>query len=289
MNDFDESTSDRPDEAQGLLGHYLRRWREAAGLTPAAAGRRLDCSASKISRIERGRSGVKDDDLDRLLTTYAVNDPKHRQTVSELAVRLNTPQWWDEYADVLESWFRSYLVLESMVELIRTYEARFIPGLLQTQAYAEAVVRRHHRDDQLVRRRVELRGRRQRALLEGGRPHLWAVIDRAALDQAALPGGVAGPAVMREQIDFLAAVVEQSNVVIQILPPGAGGAAGVDTSFSLLRLKSLSDVAYVEHVSDALFLDQPDRTDRYAMAMARLSILAGRPSDAVAALRNIAF
>lgn len=288
MNDFGESSNGagRPDEAQALLGRYLRRMREADGLNPAAAGRRIGCSASKISRIERGRCGVKDDDLDRLLTAYGATDPKHRQALAQLTGRLNTRQWWDEYGDVVDDWFRSYLVLESVAELIRTYEARFIPGLLQTRAYAEAVVRRHDHDGKQVSRRTEVRRRRQRALLDRARPHLWAVIDRAALDEAAVPGGLAGPAVMREQIEFLAAAAEVSNVVIQILPRGAAGAAGIATSFSLLRLRSLSDVAYVEHVSDALFLDQPDRTDRYALAMIRLSILAGHPEDTPAALRE---
>jgi transcriptional regulator with XRE-family HTH domain len=283
VNDFDESPAGRPDDAQALLGRYLRQWREAAGLTPAAAGRRIGCSASKISRIERGRNGVKDEDLEGLLATYGVTDVRRRQSVAELAARLSAPQWWDGYGDVVDDCFRSYLVLESMAELIRTYEARFVPGLLQTPAYAESVVRRHHRDDEEVHRRVEARGRRQEALFDRGRPHLWAVIDRAALHD-----GVAGPAVMREQLEFLAAAAERSNVVIQILPYGAGRAAGVDTSFALLRLRGLSDVAYVEHVSDALLLDQPDRTDRYALAMARLSILAGPPADAAAALGGAA-
>lgn len=289
MTGGDESQSEtggRPDEAHELLGRQLRLLREAGGVTPTAAGRHIGGSASKISRIECGRCKVKEDDLHRLLNLYGGTDRRHRQALLEFAGRLAGGQWWDGYRDVVDDWFRSYLVLESIAQVIRTYEVRFIPGLLQTRAYAEAVVRRQYHDEKEVRRRVEVRMRRQHAVIERKKPHLWAVIDRAALDEAALPDGIAGPAVMREQIEFLRTAAEQPNVVIQILPPGAGGRVGIATSFSLLRMSGIPDVAYIEHIGDALFLDRPDKADRYAIAMNRLGVEAGEPQDAKATLEE---
>jgi hypothetical protein len=93
---------------------------------------------------------------------------------------------------------------------------------------------------------------------------------------------------MREQIEFLEHAATRPNVVIQILKPGAGGRAGVGTSFSLLRLKlrHLSDVAYLEHIDDAVFLDSPAKADRYKIAMERLPIAAGEPQHALTTLRT---
>src|SRR4051812_31309629 len=167
----------RPNEAHELLGRHLRQLREVSGVSASAAGRRIGCSASKISRIECGRCKVKEDDLHRLLDLYDNAGQRHRHALAGFAGRLNGWQWWDGYGEVVSGWLRSYLVLESIAQLIRTYEARFIPGLLQTPAYAEAVIRLHHHDPNEIRRRVEVRMRRQRVLLERGAPHLWAVID----------------------------------------------------------------------------------------------------------------
>lgn len=119
--------------------------------------------------IERGKITVKEADLHRLLDLYGVTDQGQRNALLEFARRLNNPQWWDKYRDVVDGWLRSYLILESIAERIRTYEVRFIPGLLQTPAYAEAVIRRHHYNDADVHRRVEVRMQRQRTVL-GGRP-----------------------------------------------------------------------------------------------------------------------
>jgi hypothetical protein len=246
-------------------------------LSPTEAGRHIDGSGSKISRIEWGRIKVKEDDIYHLLALYEVTDPHERNALLELARRLDTRQWWEAHGDLLDGWFCSYLVLESIAQHIRTYEVRFIPGLLQTPAYAEAVIRLHHTDPDKVRRRVDVRMQRQHALLANETPQLWAVIDKAALDEAALPDGIAGPDVMRDQITFLHQAVQHRNVNVQILPPGAGGRAGVATSFSLLRNNGLPDVAYLEHIGSAFFLDNPTVSEPYEIAMNRLAVAAGHP------------
>jgi hypothetical protein len=257
-------------------------------VSASAACRHIGASPSKISRLEGGKCAIKEADLDNLLNLYGVTDGGERQALLEFASRLNDWKSWDPRGDVVDGWLSSYLVLESIAQTIRTYEATFIPGLLQTPAYAEAVVRLHHADEDQIRRRVAVRMRRQRAVLERGKPLLWAVVDRAALDEAAVPGGVTQPEVMREQIEFLIRAANRPNVIVQILKRGAAAREGFSTSFSLLRLRleSLADVAYLEHIGDALFLDRPDKSDRYRQAMTRLSIAAGEPRAALETLKE---
>ena len=261
-------TNGRPDTAHAMLGRQLRLLRASRRISRASAERHIGGSHSKISRIESGRTGVKETDLDRLLDLYEVTDHKERHAMLELTGRLNHRQWWHTHSEVLGGWFCSYLVFESIAEYIRTYEVRFIPGLLQTRAYAEAVVRRQYDNEAVISQRVDARMQRQQVLLQRGTPRLWAVVDEAALYEQ-----IGGPAVMREQIDFLAQVAELPQVHIQILPSWAAGQAGIGDSFSMLRLrmKGLSDVVYLEHIGSALFLEHPDDLDPYKIAMTRLS------------------
>src|SRR4051812_3863925 len=144
----------------------------------------------------------------------------------ELTCRLNHRQWWHAHSEVLGGLFCSYLIFESIAEYIRTYEVRFIPGLLLTRAYSEAVVRMHYNDKDEISRRVDTRMRRQEMLLQRGTPRLWAVVDEAALSEQ-----IGGAAVMREQIDFLDQVAERPPVHIQVLPSGAAGQVGIGTPF----------------------------------------------------------
>ena len=276
-------TTGRPDIAHAMLGRQLRVLQESRRISRAAAERHIGGSHSKISRIESGRTGVKEADLDRLLDLYGVIDLKERQAMLELTSRLNHRQWWHAHGEVLGGWFCSYLVFESIAEYIRTYEVRFIPGLLQTRAYAEAVVRLHYDDEAEVRRRVDARMHRQQVLLQQGTPKLWAVVDEAALSEQ-----IGGPAVMRQQIDFLAHIAEKRQVHIQVLPSGAAGRVGIGNSFSMLRLrlKSLSDIVYLEHIGSALFLENPDDLDPYKLAMSRLIVAARKADTTVDALRD---
>jgi transcriptional regulator with XRE-family HTH domain len=273
----------RPDEAHEMLGRQMRYLREARRVSPAVAGRHIGTTASKISRIERGRVKIKEDDLLGLLDLYGVPGQAELQAMLEFACRLNSRQWWQKDGTELDGWFCSYLVLESIAEYIRTYEVRFIPGLLQTPAYAEAVIRRRYTNEDEIRRRVDVRMRRQRMVLEAKTPRLWALVDKAALEE-----DWAGEHVMREQIEFLLRTAEQRSAVIQVLPSGAGGRAGIGNSFSLLRLRvqNLSDVVYLEHIDSALFLESPGKSDPYRSAIELLSIEAGEPEDTTSQLEK---
>jgi hypothetical protein len=254
-----------------LLGAQLRRLREASGVTREMAGYEIRGSESKISRMELGRVGFKERDITDLLTLYGVTDPDQRASLQELARQANQPGWWHRYNDLLPSWFQAYLGLEAATSRIRTYEVQFIPGLLQTPDYAQAVVRLGHAGASAdeIARRVQIRIERQQILTRERPPHLWAVVDEAALRRP-----IGGPQVMHDQLAALIGATKLPNIRLQVIPFHAGGHAAAGGAFSVLRFpeQDLPDVVYVEQLTGALYLDRREDVEAYAAAMERLCV-----------------
>lgn len=192
--------SDGPTARRIVLGAQLRRLREAAGISRAAAGYAIRCSESKISRIELGRVRFKVRDVADLLTMYGVIDPGERELFLDMVGQANEPGWWNRYADLMPAWFQAYVGLEESVCRIQTYELQFVPGLLQTEDYARALASHGRpesaRDD--VERRVGLRMQRQKLFARPEAPRLWAVIDEAVLHRP-----IGGRRVMLAQLEQL--------------------------------------------------------------------------------------
>src|SRR5260370_6108123 len=150
-----------------MLGSQLHRCREAAGVTPEAAGYEIRASRSKISRMENGRVGFKERDVADLLALYGVTDEQVRAGMLSLARQANTPGWWSKYGDVLADWFEAYLGLEAAASVIRTFELQFVHGLFQTEAYARAVTQLGYSTApaEEIDRRESARPRRQNACI----------------------------------------------------------------------------------------------------------------------------
>jgi len=267
-----------------LLGTQLRKLREVKGVTREHAGYEIRSSESKISRMELGRVGFKERDVADLLTLYGVTDEEERTALLNLARQANAPGWWNQYSDLLPSWFQAYLDLEAAAELIRTYEVQFVPGLLQTEDYARAVVLLAHDDRDEVERRVALRRDRQQTLLRSDPGQLWAVVDEAALRRP-----IGGRAVMHKQLQSLIEATEMPNVRLQVVPFHAGGHAAAGGAFTILRFPdpALPDVVYVEQLTSALYLDKRDDVDYYVAAMERLCVKADQPTETADTLRRI--
>jgi len=269
-----------------LLGAHLRRLREAQGVSREDAGWEIRASESKISRMELGRVSFKERDIADLLTLYGVDDEEERERLLALARQANTPGWWHRYGDVLPSWFQSYLGLEASAALIRTYEVQFVPGLLQTEDYARAVVLLGHgrASAEEVDRRVALRMRRQR-VLDGANPtQLWAVVDEAALRRP-----IGDPAVMRTQIKALLEATDRPSVRLQIIPFHVGGHSAAGGAFTILRFADpeLPDIVYIEQLTSALYLDKRDDVEHYLAAIERLCVEADSPGHTPDTLRRL--
>ncbi|WP_043634017.1 helix-turn-helix domain-containing protein [Nonomuraea candida] len=257
-----------------LLGTQLRRLRTEKGISREDAGYSIRASHAKISRLELGQVSFKQRDVADLLTLYGVTDPAEREPLLALAKQANAPGWWHKYGDLLPAWFEVYIGLEGAASSIRTYENQFVPGLLQTPAYARAVIELAHEKAPAseLDRRVALRMTRQERL-EGGLT-LWAVIDEAVVRRT-----LGGPEVMREQIEHLLDVTTARNITVQVMPFERGGHAAAGGPFSILRFpeRELPDVVYMEQLTSALYLDKPADSDHYMEVMDRLSIQAEEP------------
>jgi transcriptional regulator with XRE-family HTH domain len=269
------------------VGAHLRVLRERRGITRGQAAGLIRASESKISRMELGRVGFKERDLLDLLSLYGVHDGSERSLLVDRVRESNAPAWWQAYADAAPVWFHRYLGLEPTAALIRTFEVQFVPGLLQTEDYARAVVRLGHPSAgaDAVERRVRLRRERQQVLNRPDAPRLWAVVDEAALRRA-----VGGPAVMRDQLEALiATVTKMRNVRLQVLPLATGGHAAAGGSFTILRFPhhAMPDVVYIEQLTGALYLERPDDVDSYFDAVTQLFLDAAPLTETVAILDRV--
>jgi len=259
-----------------LLGAQLRRLRESVGITREDAGYHIRASGSKISRMELGRVSFKERDVADLLEFYGVTDATERDSLIQLTKEANATPWWQKYQDVVPDWFGVYVGLEEAAQLIRSYEVQFVPGLLQTEEYARAVVMQGAPDIEPneAERRVAVRMGRQQLLTRSNPPRLWAVVDEAALRR---PMG--GRDVHAAQIERLLDAVGEPNITLQVMPFRYGGHGAEGGAFTIMRFPEadLPDMVYMEYLTGALYLDKPDEVERYAAVMERLSVAGTSP------------
>jgi len=255
-----------------LVGSQLRKLRAQAGITPERAADRIRGSTAKISRLELGRTGFKDRDVRDLLALYHV-DPADIELFREVVRKANEPGWWHRFSDLMPAWFETYLGLEQAAWSIRTFEAQLVPGLLQTEDYARAVVALGHANIE-AERRVELRKRRQEMLDWSTGPTLWAVLDESVLHRP-----VGGVTVLRAQLEHLVRMTEHLRVTIQVLSYAAGGHAAMGGSFTMLRFdeSDLPDIVYTEQLTSSTYMDKEADLENYRRVMDRVSVQAETP------------
>ncbi|MBB4934517.1 transcriptional regulator with XRE-family HTH domain [Lipingzhangella halophila] len=260
-----------------LLGSQLQRLRTAKGLSSEKAAQAISMSPSKINGVEQGQLRIRSSEVADLLTLYNVSDPQERATLLALADCANTPSWWQKYDDILPSWFEGYVELEESASVIRTYELQFVPGLLQTEEYARAVIQLNHATSPSteVEQRISMRMQRQERLFTPDAPRYWAVVDEAALRR---PYGHAK--VLRDQINYLLEISELPNVTLQVMPFAYGGHSAAGGAFTILRFAApdLPDIVYLEQLHSAVYLDKRDDTHRYLEIMGQLCVQAPPPA-----------
>ncbi|WP_116046248.1 helix-turn-helix domain-containing protein [Amycolatopsis palatopharyngis] len=266
-----------PTARRMVLGAHLRRLRESVGITRSEAGYQIRSSESKISRLELGRVGFKERDVADLLTMYGVADEQERDNFLGMVKESNKPGWWQSYSDVMPRWLDNFVGLEEAASRLQVYELQFIPGLMQTEDYARAVVSHGSPDpyNDVMEQRVAFRMRRQKILQRPDAPRLWAVIDESVLHRP-----IGGHAVLLGQIEKLLELTATPHISLQVVEMHRSGYAA-EGAFTLLRFAEpeLPNIAYIEHLSGSLLIERLDEVEPYSRALDRLAVDALTPDQ----------
>jgi transcriptional regulator with XRE-family HTH domain len=246
-----------------VLGKRLQELREAAGLRREEAAKVLRVAPATVRRMETADVALKIPYVQVLLETYGVPEEEAEAFVS-LAEEANRPGWWQRYHDVLPDWFSLYVSLEGAARLIRSYEPHFVPGLLQTEDYARAVMEAGTIGPQgpgTVERHVSLRMERQRLLDRANPPHLWVIMDETVLRRPVCSRAE----VMRDQLDRLLEAAERDRVTLQVAAFARGPHPGTSAPFSLFRFAEpeLPDMVFTEYLTGALYLDSREEVSAH--------------------------
>ncbi|MFF0159923.1 helix-turn-helix domain-containing protein [Streptomyces sp. NPDC005263] len=244
------------------LGQELRRLRELKGMTAEEVAERLLVSQSKISRLENGRRSISQRDVRDLCGVYEVEDQRIVESLMQMAKDSRQQGWWHAFGDIPYS---VYIGLETDAESLRVYEPQIITGLLQTRAYAEAIIRggSPETSDTEIDKRAQVRLRRQDRIAAAGEPlRLWVVLDEAALRRV-----VGSRQVMREQLEYLAEVSQRPHITVQVLPFEVGAHPGINGQYSILEFADAADssVVYMEGVTSDLYLEKAQDVQKYTV------------------------
>ena len=266
------------------LAAEMRRLRKESGKTREQVAQFVGCSPVTVTRIESGQSAPRVADAARMLELYGVTGTR-REMLITLARETRRRGWWRQYS--VTPWFEVYVGLEEEACEIRSYEAEAIPGLLQTEGYARAVMLADVDvpADEEIQRRIAVRMKRQERLTGDDAPKMWVVLNEAALHRQ-----VGGRETMREQLRHLAVVSRPNRVVVQVLTYGAGAHPGMDGSFVILRFPEPADpdVGYVQYRRGSVYLEEPADVGAYAEVFDHLRARALGPDESRALIARVA-
>lgn len=256
------------------LGGVLRQMRNAKEMTLAAVATHLTTSEARLSRIEKGASNatLRMPELNSMLALYEITDAAEISTLHQMFRDSQRRTWWAGYEPVMPAGYSTIIALETDATAERVWEHILIPGLLQTQDYAQAVMAtgKAARSGDSADPLVDLRLERQQFLTRESRPlNLWAVIG-----EAAFRSNIGGPEVMRAQIRHVIDAAQRPNIKIQVMPTGAGAHPGINGPFTLLEASAFPTVTYIETSEGSISLEKAEDVQRYDTAFRELCITA---------------
>jgi transcriptional regulator with XRE-family HTH domain len=272
------SDSQSPTVRRRRLGMELRRLRESSSLMIEDVAKHLECSMSRVSRIETGKSVARIRDVRDMLDLYRVGDETQREQLLTLAKDAQQRGWWTEYESVLSAGLDTYVGLEASAASIRSFQTHLIPGLLQTEEYSRALIKVGQPTESSVNidRMISLRRRRQAMLADAGTLEMWAVLDEAVLRRP-----IGGHPVMRAQLARLLEVDELPSVTIQVLPFTRGAHPGLGGAFTIIGFPDPTDldVVYVDSPAGNIFLEKDKDVRRHTTWFDHLRAAALPPDE----------
>ncbi|WP_149825624.1 helix-turn-helix domain-containing protein [Streptomyces tailanensis] len=273
-----------PTTRRRQLGAELKRLRDLKGLTLEAAGEAAGVSRATVNRYESHQGPVKWLVVDALCRVYGVGD-EERATLVTLAKNAKVQGWWKSYTDAIPGWITPLLTLEDEAVEECHWANTYVPGLLQTRAYATAVIQAAEvrAEPELVERMVDVRMKRQEVLKRETPPHIWAILDEAVVRRR-----VGSHQAMAEQLEHLRTVAGTPHVTLQVLPFEAGAHAAESTSFIIIRGPEQSlDVVHLSNLSGALYLEKSADLERHRVVFEYLRSQALSPSESSGLLADL--
>ncbi|MFI8389836.1 Scr1 family TA system antitoxin-like transcriptional regulator [Streptomyces sp. NPDC085540] len=254
-----------------LYGAKLRKLRIRAGLTQRQLGDKVPIAHSRIAQFELGNE-VPPEDVNGKLDVLLDADGDLVDLWGHIK---RTP-----YPD----WARAFVALEAKAVKMLKYMAHAVPGLLQTESYARALLRisRPRDTDGQIEALVSARLDRQSILGAPAPPLLWCILDEAVIRRP-----VGGPAVMREQLARVLLLAETPHVVVQVLPFKAGGHPVMGGSLTLLSFERGQDVAYTEGSHSGELVETAEEVAEYALAYDLLQAQSLPPDESLTVIRSV--
>ncbi|MET7907896.1 helix-turn-helix transcriptional regulator [Streptomyces avermitilis] len=255
-----------------LFGSRVRRLRTAAGLTQAELGRMTHVVSTRITQVERASGAKPTLGLARALDAALGAD--------NLLVEL----WPYVYREAFPDWSRKFMAYSERAATIRQYAAHVVPGLLQTEDYARAVLSLDallDGEEQLEERLTARMGRQER-LISPDRPELCVVLDEAVLRRP-----IDGDAVMQKQLERLLDAAAERHITLQVLPFDQGGHEAMGGSLTILTLLDGTEVAYTEGADYGQLIEEPTHVSRYKVIYDRLRAAALPPLMSLDMIRSV--
>jgi transcriptional regulator with XRE-family HTH domain len=258
------TTAHGPIVGRRRLRFALRQAREAAELTQEQVAAQMDWSLSKLIRIEAGTVSVSTNDLKALLALYRITDGTQVEELVELARASRQRTWLAGYKDQLASYRVSFIGLEAETSTLSSFNPLLVPGLLQTETYARAVIAElasHEDTPEPVEPLVDVRMRRQHEVLGRRVPPRLLVL----MDEAVLRRPVGGWRAMREQLAHLVEAAEQPNISLRILPFSAGPYPAMYGPFTILDFPEEADtpVVFLENAFSGDVIERAEEVSAY--------------------------
>ncbi|MGP4021447.1 helix-turn-helix domain-containing protein [Saccharopolyspora sp. 5N708] len=266
-----------PSVRRRQLGAMLRQLRRVSGKTIKDASAWLNIGESAVSKLEKGKIAIKTQTVRALGQLYDVDAAK-LDYLLRLASEANERGWWTAYRDTVPDWFRQFVGLEADALDLWNYESEYVPGLLQTPAYARALLQANRPDlaDDEIGRQVKLRTERQERLDGDQPPRLHFFINESVIRR---PTG--DPEVMREQLAHLIESSKLDHITLRVLPFAAGPHPAMSGAFVMMQFPEEEAPAfvYVENERGAIYQEDPGDIDRYTVIVDALDRLSLSPDD----------
>lgn len=271
-----------PSALRWLIGTELSNARKRAKVSQKAAGQVLGCSHVTISNMEAGTTGQEPAKVTKLLKSYGCDLADIDRLARLAGSYADRGTWWADFADVVPDWLRTFVGLEGLASAEFVYEPLALPGMVQTQEYAEALLVDHLRVASIdVPQVVALRMARQERLSGDGPLKFVAVIEEGALDRM-----IGGPEVMRRQLEHLLDLERRPNVTLQVMPLSIPVHDGLDGEFMLLDFQEAQSIVYAEFQDGAVYVQDQDRVRKYDLTRKRMCSRATSATEVVQARLN---